>query len=95
MALTQGDLQAIGALLEPINKRLDKVEKRLQAVEESVQVVRESQITFVLVHIPKITAALDGHKLNSEKLDDIKNNLEEITPTVQALDILHQTGYAK
>lgn len=29
MALTKEDLQAIGALLEPINERLDRMEKKM------------------------------------------------------------------
>lgn len=34
MALTKEDLQAIGALLEPISTRLDKMDGRLDSMEE-------------------------------------------------------------
>lgn len=99
MSLTKEDLQAIRALMQeenaPIKADIRAISSRLDSVEDTLQTVKNSQIRVELEQFPRIAAALDGHKLNSEKLDAIQKNLEDITPTVQALDILHQTGYAK
>ena len=78
MALTKGDLQAIGALmdtkLEPINtrldkmdSRLDKVDARLDTLEEKVEVVRQSQLNIEQTELPRIAAALDGYSLARDK----------------------------
>lgn len=88
-------LEAMHSMLEPINNRLDKLEQGQAGLSDTLQAVKNSQMRVELEQFPKIAAALDGHTLNSEKLDAIQKNLEDITPTVQALEILHQTGYAK
>lgn len=41
MALTQEDLQAIGALLEPINNRLDGIDKRLDTMQADIEQIKE------------------------------------------------------
>ena len=60
MALTREDLQAIGALLEPINNRLD-------ALEETIEVVKRSQLNVELIELPRIAAALDGYDASKDR----------------------------
>lgn len=78
-----------------LEQRYAKLEQEVAGLKDTVQSVHNSQIKVEQEYLPKINAALEGHMLNSEKLDDVLKNLEEITPTVQALEILYQTGYAK
>lgn len=60
MALAKEDLQAIQALLEPIQAGQEKLSTRLDRLEESLQIVRNSQMKVELEQYPRIAAALDG-----------------------------------
>ena len=69
MALTKDDLQAIGALLEPINARLDDIEEKLE-------VVRVSQLNIENKYLPKIQVSLDAYVQSQDQYRRIEGYME-------------------
>ena len=87
MALTKEDLQAIQALLEPINNRLD-------TLEEKVDVVRQSQLNVELTELPRIAAALDGvivaaekNKAQDERISFVEGKLDYHGDRISSLEL--------
>lgn len=84
MALTKEDLHAIAKLtrsivkeeLEPIKEDIDEIKKVAAKVDHDV--------------VPKISALHDGYQLHNDKLDNVQASIDEMAPTVTALDVLHQ-----
>ena len=90
MALTKEDLQAIGALLEPIQsdikevkqrvddvaQRVDDVAQRVDDIEHSHKAIRADIATLNHEIIPKVNAMYDGITGINEKFDRL-DRLEE------------------
>ena len=80
MALTKEDLQAIQALLEPINTRLDKVDTQLDKVDTRLDTIQEDisgikqrilkvEITQENIIIPNIRLIAEGIEGINDRLD--------------------------
>ena len=74
MALTQGDLQAITELLNPIHVKLDKMDARLDKVESRLDKV-DARLDKVESRLDKVESRLDKvemkQDLTSKKLNDL------------------------
>ncbi len=74
MALTQGDLQAITELLNPIHVKLDKMDARLDKVESRLDKV-DARLDKVESRLGKMDVRLDviemKQDLTSKKLNDL------------------------
>lgn len=77
MALTTEDLQAIRAMFK---EELDPINERLTKIELTQENVTNKNISLLM----------ENQQDTNRKLDDLTTTVNEMAPTVKALDILHQ-----
>ena len=99
----QGEVSSINKRLNGMDKRLENVEDSLaevinsqRTVDERVNKVWESQLRVEMEQFPRITAALDGNKMNAEKNAEQDRRISAVETAVDEHDIrlfaLEQVG---
>jgi predicted nucleic acid-binding Zn-ribbon protein len=93
--------QMIQEELAPIKEDVSTLKTDMFDVKQDVSTLktdmseikdRTKKIEFTLEHdvSNKIQSIYEGHQLNSDKLNQIQSSIDNMTPTVTALDVLHQ-----
>lgn len=88
-------------MLEHMNGRLDTIESgQAMMREETRKIVYEEvrdqmeplrNTLTELEQLPKqIQLLVEAHQLTNEKLDNLQKTVDDMAPTVTALDVLHQ-----
>jgi len=89
----KSDVKDVKDRLEKVEDKLDKVEDRLEKVEDRLEKV-EYEVVKTNISIennlwPAVLATKDVLNGQIDKLKDVKKNVENMEPTVTALDIIH------
>lgn len=93
-------LQAIGKIISENNQKMSEMmDKKLEPIQQDISDLKEGQlkinITLENDVNKKLSALFDGHQLDSEKIQSIKDTIESVEEAVDANDTLKHAGNSK
>lgn len=77
-------------LLEKMDERFRKMDERQSTFEEELRKLNQAVAVIEVEHGKKLNALVDGYKDLNRKADTLQATVDDMAPTVTALDVLHQ-----
>lgn len=88
--------EKILGLLEKMDERQNKTDSLLEAIQSDIAELKEDTRTInqrvaviEVEHSKKLNALVDGYKDLNRKADTLQATVDDMAPTVTALDVLH------